>query len=169
MTRFRLSILFVALLVGASLCFAQAAKNKGRGKQAPARHVLVTPDQIKWGPAPPGLPPGAELAVLRGDPSKAGAPFTMRAKFPDGYKVLPHWHPTDENVSVVQGTLMVGMGDKFDESAGSELPAGSYALMPRAVHHFAWAKGETIIDIYGTGPFAITYVNPSDDPRRQTK
>jgi hypothetical protein len=62
---------------------------------------------------------------------------------------------------------MVGMGNKFDESAGTELPAGSYALMPRNARHFAWSKGETIIDIYGTGPFGITYVNPSDDPRRK--
>lgn len=169
MTRFRLSILFVALLVGASLCLAQTTKNKGRGPKAEAKHVMVTPDQIKWGPPPPGLPPGSELAVLRGDPSKAGAPFTIRAKFPDGYKIQPHWHLTDENVSVMQGTLKIGMGNKFDESAASELPAGSYALMPKGVRHFAWARGETIIEIYGTGPFTITYVNPSDDPRHKAK
>ncbi len=167
MTRVRLSVLFFALLVGVSLCFAQATKNKRHGKGA--KHIVVTPDQVKWGPAPPSLPAGAEMAVLRGDPSKAGAPFTIRAKFPDGYRVLPHWHPTDENVSVVQGTMVVGMGSKFDESAGSEMPAGSYALMPKGVRHFAWAKGDTIIDIYGVGPFAINYVNPGDDPRHKAK
>jgi hypothetical protein len=167
MTRVRLSILLFALLVGVSLCFAQATKNKRHGTGA--RHIVVTPDQVKWGPAPPSLPPGAELAVLRGDPSKAGAPFTIRAKVPDGYRVPPHWHPTDENVSVVQGTLVVGMGNKFDESTGTEMPTGSYALMPKGVRHFAWAKGETIMDIYGIGPFAITYVNPGDDPRHKAK
>jgi hypothetical protein len=169
MTRFRLSVLFFALLLGASFCFAQATKNKRRGTGTHVKHVVVTPDQIKWGPAPPSLPPGAELAVLSGDPSKAGVPFTIRAKMPDGYKVPPHWHPTNENVNVIQGTLMVGMGNKFDESAGSEMPTGSYALMPKGVRHFAWAKGETIIDVYGMGPFAITYVNPSDDPRHKAK
>jgi quercetin dioxygenase-like cupin family protein len=130
---------------------------------------MVTPDQIKWGPAPPGLPAGAEMAVLNGDPSKPGAAFTVRAKFPDGYKIPAHWHPTDENVSVVQGTLMIGMGNKLDESASTELPAGSFALMPKRTNHFAWAKGETIVDIYGTGPFEITYVNPGEDPRRKPK
>jgi len=70
---------------------------------------------------------------------------------------------------VVQGTLMIGMGSKWDESAGKELPAGSFALMPKGARHFAWFKGETIIDIYGTGPFDIRYVNPSDDPRRKSK
>ena len=150
------------------MVFAQTTKKKGGGAAHP-KHIVVTPDEIKWGPGPPGLPPGAQLAVLRGDPSKAGAPFTMRAKLPDGYRVPPHWHPTDENVSVVQGTLMIGMGSKWDESAGKELPAGSFALMPKGARHFAWFKGETIIDIYGTGPFDIRYVNPSDDPRRKSQ
>jgi hypothetical protein len=169
MTRFRLSIFVVALLVGVSISFAQATKTKRRGGAVHRKHIVVTPDQIKWGPAPPGLPPGSELAVLSGDPSKAGVAFTMRAKLPDGYKIPPHWHPTDENVSVVQGTLMIGMGNRFDEKAAMELPAGSYALLPKVSSHFAWAKGETIIDVYGIGPFAITYVNPSDDPRRKIK
>jgi ChrR-like protein with cupin domain len=169
MSRFRLSILFVTFLAGVSLCFAQTTKNKRRRAVAPAKHIVVTPDQIKWSPAPPSVPAGAEMAVLSGDPSRAGLPFTIRFKMPDGYKVAPHWHPTNENVNVIQGTLMIGMGTKFVESAGSELPTGSYALMPKGVRHFAWTKGETIIDVYGTGPFAITYVNPSDDPRRKAK
>lgn len=170
MTKFRLSILFFALLAGVSLCLAQASKTRRSGTQTNthAAHVVVTPDQVKWGPASPSLPAGAEMAVLSGDPSKA-VPFTIRVKFPDGYKVAPHWHPTDENVNVIQGTLMVGMGTKFDDSTGSEMPAGSYALMPKGVRHFAWARGETIIDVYGVGPFAINYVDPNDDPRRKAK
>lgn len=161
MTRFRLSVLVFTVVFGTSLCLGQASKHSA--------HTVVTPDQIKWGPAPPGLPAGAEMMVLRGDPSKAGMPFTFRVKFPDGYKVPPHWHSTDENVTVIQGTLNVGMGNKFDESAGNEMPAGSYALMPKGARHFAWAKGETILQIYGTGPFTITYVNTADDPRRKGK
>lgn len=167
MTRFRLSIFVLTVIVGVSLAFAHGAR-KPR-KMAQAKHIAVSPDEIKWGPAPPGLPPGAQMAVLRGDPSKAGAPFTIRARFPDGYRVPPHWHPTDENVTVIQGTLHVGMGTRFDETAGKELIAGSYALMPKGMRHFAWSSGETTIQIYGTGPFAITYVNPADDPRRKTK
>jgi Domain of unknown function (DUF4437) len=170
MTKVRLIVISFALLAGVSLCFAQATKTKRHtATKTHAAHIVVTPDQVKWGPASPALPAGAEMAVLAGDPSKAGVPFTIRVRFPDGYKVAPHWHVTDENVNVVQGTLMVGMGSKFDDSAGSEMPAGSYALMPKGVRHFAWAKGETVIDVYGVGPFAINYVDPNDDPRRKAK
>ncbi len=107
MTRVRLCILFLALLVGVSLCLAQTSKNKRHTTGARAKHIVTTPDQIKWGPPPPGLPAGSEIAVLSGDPSKAGVPFTIRARMPDGYKIPPHWHPTDENVTVVQGMLMI--------------------------------------------------------------
>lgn len=165
MTRFRLSIFVSALVIGVTFAFAQT--KKPISKQGLTQHTATTADELKWGPAPPSLPPGAELAVLSGDPSKAGQPFTMRAKFPDGYKVPPHWHPTDENVTVIQGTINIGMGDKFDESQAKALTAGSYAVMPKRMHHFAFARGETIIQIHGTGPFAITYVNPADDPRRK--
>jgi mannose-6-phosphate isomerase-like protein (cupin superfamily) len=155
----------VVLLAAFTWSFAQ--KGKGTMGHSKTAHVTLTPDELKWGPAPPGLPPGAQLAVLRGDPSKAGMAFHMRAKFPDGYKVAPHWHPTDENIIVIQGTMMIGTGDTFDESKMKELPAGSYGLMPKRMHHFVQARGESIVDIYGTGPFAITYVNPADDPRKK--
>ena len=93
----------------------------------------------------------------------------MRAKMPDGYKIPPHWHPTDERIVVLQGTLGMGMGEKFDAGAGRELPTGSYAVMPAGARHFAWAKGETVIQVSGVGPFEITYVNPADDPRKAPK
>ena len=169
MARFRVSILALALVVGISFAFAQDSKHKRHAGPAQDKHVLTTPDEIKWGPAPPALPPGAEMAVMSGDPSKAGLPFTIRAKFPDGYKVPPHWHPTDENVTVIQGAINLGMGSKFDQTAGKQLTAGSYALMPKRTNHFAWASGETIVQIHGTGPFAINYVNPADDPRHKPK
>ncbi|MDQ3175437.1 MAG: cupin domain-containing protein, partial [Acidobacteriota bacterium] len=99
-------------------------------------------------------------------PSKAGAPFAIRAKLPDGYRVPPHWHPTDERIVVLQGTLGMGIGEKFDPAAGHELPVGSYALMPKEMRHFVWAIGETVIQVAGTGPFEVNYVNPADDPRK---
>jgi hypothetical protein len=129
-------------------------------------HVVVRPDEIKWGPAPPSLPAGAQAAILVGDPSKS-APFVLRAKLPDGYKVPAHWHPTDENVTVIQGTLMVGKGDKLNAANSKPMPAGSYMRMPKEMRHFAWAKGETIIQVHGMGPFEINYVNPADDPRKK--
>lgn len=157
------------LLAALTLGVAQSRQH-GTGHPAAngthADHVMVTPDQVKWGPAPPAFPAGAQLAVLEGDPSKAGSHFTIRAKFPDGYVVPAHWHPTDERLTVMQGTFLLGMGEKFDPAAGHELAAGSFALMPTGVRHFAQAKGETIVQVSGTGPFEINYVNPADDPRK---
>lgn len=131
---------------------------------APAGHVMVDAAQLKWAPAPPGLPAGAQVAVLDGDPSKPGM-FAMRVRVPDGYAVPPHWHATTENVVIFSGTLMMGVGEKLDESSMHALTAGSYAKMPAKTRHYVRAKGETTFQVYGTGPFAITYVNPKDDPR----
>lgn len=148
---------------------SQAARPKAQGPAAAAKHVIVEPDSIKWGPGPASLPAGAQMAVLDGDPSKAGVPFVIRAKLPDGYRVAPHFHPTAENVSVLSGTFLVGMGDTFTESSMTTLGAGGFAKMPKGMHHYAMTKGETVIQVHGVGPFAITYVNPSDDPRTKAK
>lgn len=166
MRKYQSGLLILAVLAAVSLGAARSGHKFEKTNGTPAEHVFVTPDQVKWGPAPPSLPAGAQLAVLEGDPSKAGVPFTIRAKFPDGYRVPPHWHPTDERVTVLQGTLGMGVGEKFDPAAGHQLPAGSYASMPTGTRHFAWAIGETIIQVSGTGPFEINYVNAADDPRK---
>ncbi len=164
----RYLILLAVALAPVSLIFGQSDKKAGHGQMdAGHAHVMLSPSELKWGPAPPSLPPGAQLAVLEGDPTKAGGTYTIRAKLPDGYKIPPHWHPVTENVTVIEGALYMGMGDKFDEAAGRELTAGSFASMPTGVRHFAWAKGETIIQVHGVGPFEITYVNPADDPRKK--
>jgi hypothetical protein len=139
------------------------------GQVHPAdEHVVLRPDDIKWGPPPPHLPPGSQVAVLSGDPTKAGL-YALRVKMPDGYKVPAHWHPTDENVTVIQGTLMVGKGDKLNEADTKPMPAGSFMRMPKELRHFAWAKGETIVQVHGMGPFEINYVNAADDPRKNKK
>jgi quercetin dioxygenase-like cupin family protein len=134
--------------------------------QSSSQHVMVTPDAVKWGPAPPALPAGGQVMVLDGDPSKAG-PFALRLKMPAGYRIPPHWHPTDEHVVVLQGALLIGMGDKLVEGEFKTLPAGSYGRLPAKTPHFAGAKEETVLVVYGTGPFEVTYVNPSDDPRKK--
>jgi quercetin dioxygenase-like cupin family protein len=158
----RLGVVGAAAL--ALLAGARANEEKGHGSDK--GHVMVRPDDIKWGPAPAALPTGAKIAVLSGDPAKTG-PYVLRVKLPDGYKIPPHWHPTDENVTVISGTFNAGKGDKFDADASEALPAGSFVLMPKEMHHFAWAKGETIIQVHGIGPFEITYVNATDDPRNK--
>jgi len=146
--------------IAAVFCTAAITFSQTEGKA----HVMFTPSTVSWAAAPPSLPPGAQAAVLQGDPSKAG-PFTMRLKAPDGYRIAPHYHPADEHVTVLQGALTVGMGEKVDMTAARELTAGSFAVMPAGARHFASTKGETILQLHGIGPWGITYVNAADDPR----
>ena len=128
-------------------------------------HTVVRPDSVKWGPPPPSLPPGCEVAILVGDPRKPG-PYVLRAKLPDGYVIPPHWHPSDENLTVVQGAFLVGSGDKLDPSATEPMPAGSFCHLSAGMRHFGVAKGETVIQTHGIGPFEVNYVHPADDPRK---
>lgn len=118
--------------------------------------------QSKDGPA--SLPAGARVAVLEGDQAKEGL-FTMRLWLPDGFKIPPHWHPKVEHVTVISGTFNIGMREKFEQTATRQMPAGTFGFWPADMKHFAWAKGETVLQLHGTGPWMITYVNPSDDPR----
>jgi len=127
-------------------------------------HVMENLSTAKWGPAPPLLPPGAQIAVLAGDPTMA-APYSVRLKFPAGYAIPAHSHPTDEHVVVVSGELFMGMGTRLDTSAGLALGVGGFALMPANANHFAYTKSETTIVLYGQGPVELKYVNPADDPR----
>lgn len=117
-------------------------------------------------PGPASFPPGSEIAVLQGDPSQA-VPYTVRVRFPDGYQLPPHFHPTDEQVTVVSGTFLVGMGDVVDLESVVTLGPGGFITAPASAHHFAVARGRTTVQVHGLGPFAITYVNPSDDPANQ--
>jgi len=123
-----------------------------------------TPDQVKWGPAPPFIPAGAQLAVLEGNPMAASGDYTIRLKLPDGYRVAPHTHPNRENVTVLSGTLKVGMGDQFDASKMMSFGAGSFAYLDPSMHHYAAASGETVIQIHGMSPVKFNYINPADDP-----
>lgn len=132
-----------------------------------AAHVMENRAAVKWGPAPPVLPPGAQIAVLAGDPTKA-ASYTVRLKFPANYDIPAHSHPTDENVVVVSGELYMAMGTKLDRKAGLALGAGGFALMPANADHFAYTKAETTIVLFGQGPVEFKYVNPADDPRTAT-
>jgi hypothetical protein len=120
---------------------------------------------LEWGPQPPGLPAGARVAVVHGDPSKAG-PFTIRVDMPDGYQVKPHWHPTTERLSVLEGTLLVGDGREWSDKSLRPLRPGQGSTMAARHPHYVEAKGKTMLEIRSTGPFEITYVNTADDPRK---
>ena len=128
---------------------------KATAKAAP---MLLQAGELKWQDIPDL--PGAQGVVLVGDPGKAGAHLIMRARFPDGFKIAPHWHPALENLTVLQGTFMIGMGDKWDDAKLTSLPAGAFASIPKGQRHFATAKGETILELSALGPFKTNWVEP---------
>ena len=131
---------------------------------ASAAPAQMNTTDLKWGPAPPGLPAGAQLAVLSGNPEKEGM-FTMRVKFPAGYSVAPHHHPADELVTVIEGDFALGMGDKVDRESMTLLKQGGYAVAAKTMNHYVTSTGGGIVQITSHGPFAIVYANPKDDPR----
>jgi hypothetical protein len=168
-------LLLVVLTIGAApLAAAQeTAHPADDGKKVAAALAsgeagFYPPAEVKWKDGPGSLPAGAKFAVLEGDPTKEG-PFVMRLWFPDGFRIQPHWHPKVERITVISGTFNLGMGEKFDQSATRELTAGTFGFWPAGMRHFAWAKGETVLQLHGTGPWMITYVNPADDPRNAKK
>ena len=103
------------------------------------------------------------MALLSGDPFKA-APLTVLLSMPDGYKMPPHFHLTDEHVEVKQGTFLVGMGDKFDLKKTRPMAVGDTGTAPAGLHHYAAAKGATIVFVTMMGPYVMTYVHPNDEP-----
>ncbi len=154
----------IGILSIASLAIARAQGHQETANPA-ADHAIHTPTQIKWVDGPASLPTGAQVAVLEGDPAKEGF-FTMRVRLPDGYKIPPHTHPKVEHVTVISGMFNFGMGDKFDQSATKEMPAGTFGFWPAGMKHYAWAKGETVVQLHGMGPWSIEYLDPADDPRK---
>jgi anti-sigma factor ChrR (cupin superfamily) len=154
MTRHALTLSAMALAAG----FTAAAANAHD-------HQMMKPADLKWADVP-SLPPGAKLAVIEGKLSDA-QPFTIRLKFPANYRIPAHWHPAVERVTVLSGTFNLGMGDKLDAARTMALPAGSIAIMQPKTNHFAWTKEETVVQLHGTGPWGITYLNEADDPRKQ--
>lgn len=143
----------------------KGAPAKGKASAPKATHIVLTEADLKWGDAPPVFQPGAKMAVLQGDPSKASV-YTVRLKAGDGYKIPAHWHPTTENVTVISGTFNIGAGDKLDQSKTTALAAGGFASLPAKMHHYAWFKGETEVQVHGMGPFQLIYVDPNDDPTK---
>lgn len=156
----RYALLLVAAILPLGALAAQ--ESQASGAQSGQAHV-TTPEHLNWGPAPAILPAGARLAVLDGDPSKAGA-FTMRLAMPAGYRLPPHFHQVDEHVTVISGAFQVGMGDTFDEGKLTTLPPGTFGVIRPGVRHFARADKATVIQLHGVGPWGLTYVNPADQP-----
>jgi hypothetical protein len=148
-----LASLAISLTVAAGPVFAQST------------HVLVPADKVQWGPAPPFLPAGAQIAVLEGNPSEKG-PVTLRLKLPANYNIPAHWHSMTETVTVLSGAFHVGMGDKLDRQTSQELQPGGFVSLPASMRHFAWTAKPTIVQVNLQGPFDIFYVNPADNPQK---
>ena len=173
----RLIYASIALLAVVSVSLAQMTKKTAPAKTAPTgkTHLMILPDAIKWGPIPANVMEGAppaefakepplQCAILAGDPTKPGSPYIIRIKTPDGARIAPHWHPGDENITVIQGTFLLATGKKFDQAGLHAMPVGSYALMPKRTAHFASSKGDSIVQVNGIGPFKIVWVNPAATP-----
>ena len=134
------------------------------GVQTCALPIFQNEHEAKWSDAPAMLPPGAKIDVVQGDPGGT-ALYTARLNFPANYKIPAHSHPTDEHVTVLSGTLYMGMGDKLDPEGGTALTVGGFALMPAKMNHYAYTKKATTILLHGMGPVEFIYVNSADDPR----
>jgi quercetin dioxygenase-like cupin family protein len=126
---------------------------------------FVNPKDIKWADAPPSLPKGGKVAVLRGDPGQSG-PFVIRLEAPAGYRIPPHWHSQDESLTVISGTFYLGAGDKVEPGKAHALGAGGFHFLPAKAHHYAFTKTRAVVQVNGNGPFDVTYINPDDDPQK---
>ena len=135
----------------------------GAAAQSHPHHQLVDAAALKW-TAVPSLPPGAQIAVIEG-PMNEAVPFTIRLKFPANYRIPPHSHPAVERVTVLSGTFHLGEGERFEAARAQAIPAGGMVIMPAGMRHYAFTSGETVVQLHGTGPWGITYVNPAEDPR----
>jgi len=152
----------LTLLLGmAVVLLAGIGSADQRTSPATVTHLIIRGDEeLKWKP----LHPGSEIAVASGDPDRPGSPFVMRFRYHGTVRIPPHWHPTDEHITVLSGAFVLGMGKRFDEASSTTLPPGGYAYVRRGVAHYAWSNGDTVLQVHGVGPFTITYVNPADDP-----
>ena len=155
MKKIRIGIVCAALIGVAALGTAVYSQEKKEGAEA---HKIVRFGDLKWTP----IIKGCDLAPVSGDPNAEGAPFVLRLRCADGAKIPAHWHPTDENVTVLKGAFLVGMGERFDESKLQTMNAGNFIALPKEMRHFGMCKGETIVQVHGAGPFKVNWVNPSE-------
>lgn len=145
-----------AALIGAATLAAVVYAQETKDSPAPPKIMHFA--DLKWTP----IIQGCELASVAGNPDAEGAPFVVRLRCADGAKIPAHWHPTDENVTVLKGTFLAGMGETFDETKMMTMNVGNFVLMPKEMRHYAMSKGETIVQVHGAGPFKVNWVNPSE-------
>ena len=155
MRKIRLGSVCVGLIGIAAVATAAYSQEKKEGAEA---HKIVHFGDLKWTP----IMKGCDLAPVSGDSNAEGAPFVLRIRCADGIKLPAHWHPTDEHLTVLKGTFLVGMGESFDEAKLQTMNVGNFLTMPKEMRHFGLCKGETIVQVHGAGPFKVNWVNPSE-------
>jgi quercetin dioxygenase-like cupin family protein len=149
-------LIFAALIAVVSSALAQDAM----------KVTMVTPDGLTWKDNP-NIPKGAQVAILLGDPTKAGEVVVQRVKLPANYQVPPHTHPYAETITVISGSVGFGMGETF-EKKGEMVKPGAFYAQPAKHAHYVWTENEeAIIQVQFTGPGGIDYLNPADDPRKK--
>ena len=148
----------------AALAAALLASSPAWTAETPGQ-IYMNASDVKWGPAPPVFAKGAKMAVLEGDPGKEG-PFVARLMLPANYRIAPHWHSKDEELTIISGTFYLAEGDKLETKHAHAMTVGGFHHLPAQTHHFAFSKGAVVVQINGQGPFDITYVDPADDPSK---
>ncbi|VVO33862.1 cupin domain-containing protein [Pseudomonas fluorescens] len=153
-------------VASSALTLAALMTSAASGAEQPmAGHISVLPSDLKWSDAP-SVAPGAQIVVIEGD-LKAADPFTFRLKLPANSKIGVHTHPVVERVTVISGTFHLGIGDKFDPAKARAYTPGGITIMPVGMPMYVFTQEETVVQIHGTGPWGITFLNPADDPRKK--
>lgn len=161
----RASNRLLALATASLVCFGLASFAQAKTPYKGEGHMMIEPSEMSWKPVA-SMAAGAEITVLEGDLS-SGKPFTIRLRLPADYKVLPHIHPAYERVTVLSGTFHFAHGEEFRRDEAKALPTGSLAIMAPGEPMFGYAGEQgTVIQLHGTGPCGIEYLNPADDPRK---
>ena len=149
---------FVLAAVATVIAIVSAAYSQEKSSTNGSAHGIMRSADLKWTP----IIKGCDLAALNGDSSAEGTPFVLRLRCTAGTKIPAHWHPTDENVTVLQGTFQIGMGEKFDAAKLETMSPGNFVSMPKEMRHYALSKTATIVQVNGLGPFKVNWVNPSE-------
>jgi quercetin dioxygenase-like cupin family protein len=152
-------------IVRFAIAFGLCGLLSGQQAQAQhAEHIMLDPSELVWNDVP--ALPGVKISVIEG-PLNQSVPIMFRLKFPPNFKVPPHWHPGIEHITIISGTLHMGIGDVFDASKTRALKAGSISIMQPGTHHYVWTEEETIGQVHSIGPWSVNYINPADDPAKK--
>lgn len=158
--------LAIGLLAVAGLCpaFAKDAAHDADG-------MVTFPDaaSVVYQPGPPNLPKGTQISMVSGDPSKTG-PFVLRVKFPANTLIAPHTHSLPETLTILGGSIYHQHGETVDKASGKLLKTGGFVYLPQDMPHSLWTTDEPVeLQVNGSGPFGLNYINPADDPSRAAK